>query len=92
VAVLLIGLILVFRHPIDTYVLAQFIGTMLLLQVGAFYLLLKRQDLWAGILFAFSTIPPTISAPLAIFILIIYAARGRWRGLATFLIVLLSKR
>lgn len=88
VGILALGCLLLFRHPINTFVLAQFTGTILLLNILAAKLLLDRHDILAGILLACSTIPPTIAAPLALAILLAYALRGRWQGLAAFLVSL----
>ncbi len=81
---LLIGFGLVFRYPVNLYLVAQFTGIMLLLISLALILLLRQRDVAAGILFALATIPPTIAAPLALIVLGAYALHGRWRGLLAF--------
>lgn len=88
-AALLIGLLLVFRYPINLFIVAQFIGTMVLLISLAGLLLFHGRDGWAGVLLALATIPPTVAAPLALLILGGYALRGRPRGLLTFVATLL---
>jgi hypothetical protein len=86
--VLLLGLSFGFHYPIDMLVLAQFSGTVLLsLSLGVWLLTLKR-DLLAGVIFALATVPPTLGAPLALGILGALALRGRWRGLAAFVVTL----
>lgn len=85
---LILGLVFVFRYPMILFVVGQFTGTMLLLISLGIYLLLRGQDAWAGVMFALSTVPPTISAPLALIILGSYAIMGRWRGLVTFAVTL----
>jgi hypothetical protein len=84
IAVLLIA----FRYPITLYLIAQFTGVIILCITLGVYFLLKRHDLPAGICFAFATLQPTISAPLGGVILLVYALRGRWKGLAAFIITL----
>lgn len=87
-AVLTLGLLFVFRHPINTFVLAQFTGTILLAQSLAAWLLINRRDGWAGVILACSTVPPTIAAPLALVILLVHVLVGRWRGMVAFLLTL----
>jgi len=85
---LLLGLIFGFHYPIDMLVLAQFSGTVLLAVSLGTWLLTLHRDIYAGIIFALATVPPTIGAPLALGILGAMALRGRWRGLAAFLLTM----
>ncbi|RMF77286.1 MAG: DUF2029 domain-containing protein [Chloroflexi bacterium] len=82
--VLLISLLFIFRYPMDLFILGQFTGTIVLFLTVGVWLLLRKQDGWAGVALAASTVPPTISAPLAVVLLGGYALRGRWRGLIAF--------
>lgn len=82
------SLLFIFRHPINTFVLAQFTGTILLAQSVAAWLLINRRDGWAGVVLACSTVPPTIAAPLALVILLAHVLVGRWRGIVAFLLTM----
>jgi hypothetical protein len=85
---LLLGLTFGFHYPIDMLVLAQFSGTVLLALSLGIWLLTLRKDVFAGVIFALATVPPTMGAPLALGILGAMALRGRWRGLAAFLVTM----
>ncbi len=87
-AALLVGLVFVFRYPINTYLVGQFTGSMVLLISLAMGLLRQKRDTLAGVALAFSTVPPNIALPLAMLLLVGYGLRGRWRALAAFLGVL----
>lgn len=84
----LIGLTIVFRYPLNLFLVGQFTGGMLLLLSLAVWLLLSKHDVLAGVVFALSTVPPTVAAPLALIILGGFALGGRWRGLIAFLVVM----
>jgi hypothetical protein len=86
--VLIAIVLFAFRYPITLYLIAQFTGVIILCITLGIYFLLRRRDVLAGIFFAFATIQPTISAPLAGVILLAYGLRGRWKGLAAFLVTL----
>jgi Glycosyltransferase family 87 len=86
--ILTLGFLLVFRHSINLFVLAQFTGTILLMVSLAVWLLLNGHDRWAGVVLACSTIPPTIAAPLSLALLMAYALRGRVQGLVAFIITI----
>lgn len=86
--ILTLGFLLVFRHSINLFVLAQFTGTILLMVSLAVWLLLNGHDRWAGIILACSTIPPTIAAPLSLALLMAYALRGRFQGLLAFILTI----
>ncbi len=86
--VLTLGFLLVFRHSINLFVLAQFTGTILLMFSLAVLLLLNGHDRWAGVVLACSTIPPTIAVPLGLALLVAYALRGRFQGLMAFIITI----
>jgi hypothetical protein len=86
--ILIAVLLLAFRYPITLYLIAQFTGVIIFCITLAVYFLQKRRDVLAGAFFAFATIQPTISAPLAGVVLLAYALRGRWKGLAAFVVTL----
>jgi hypothetical protein len=86
--ILIISFTFVFRYPMILYIVVQFVGSMMLIFSLSTLLLLNGKDIWAGILLAFATIPPTMGAPIAGAILGVYCLRGRWKGLAAFTIVL----
>lgn len=81
-------LLAAFRYPITLYLIAQFTGVIILCVTLGIYFLLKQRDVMAGVFFAFATIQPTISAPLAGVILLAYGLRGHWKGLAAFILTL----
>lgn len=86
---LIIGLVFVFHYPMDTFVLGQFSGTVLLsISLGTFFLL-QRRDVAAGIAFVFATVPPTTGGPIVIAIFGLYLLKGRWRALLTFVLIML---
>ena len=70
-------------------ILAQFSGTVLLAFSLGLWLLMGRRDVLAGVIFALAMVPPTVGAPLAGVMLGAYALRGRWRGLAAFVVTML---
>ncbi|MEO8610485.1 MAG: glycosyltransferase family 87 protein [Chloroflexota bacterium] len=85
---LLLGLTFGFHYPIDMLVLAQFSGTVLLATSLGVWLLTLKRDIAAGIIFVLATVPPTVGGTLALGILAAFALRGRWRGLAAFIVTL----
>lgn len=85
---MLLGLAFIFRYPINLFLIAQFTGTMLLLQTLAALWLLRGREIPAGAALAVSTVPPTIAAPVAALLLGGFALRGRWRGLLAFIVIL----
>jgi hypothetical protein len=85
---MLVGIVLVFRFPINNYLVANFTGSMLLFISLALLALREKRDTLAGVLFAIATVPPTVSVPLAMLILGAYALSGRWRGLLSFIATL----
>lgn len=86
VALLILGLTFAFHYPMDAYILGQFSPIILLgISLGILLFTLGK-DTAAGIAFALATIPPTVGAPIALLILGIYVLRGRWRGLAAFIV------
>ncbi|HLU09924.1 MAG TPA: glycosyltransferase family 87 protein [Oceanobacillus sp.] len=85
---LIAAVVVAFRYPITLYLIAQFTGVIILCITLGVYFLQKQCDVFAGIFFAFATIQPTISAPLAGALLIGYALRGRWKGLVAFVVAL----
>ncbi len=87
--VLILGLVFAFHYPIDTFVLGQFSGTVLLgISLGV-WLLARGQDTYAGLVFVLATVPPTVGAPIAGIILFVFALHGRWHGLAAFMTAML---
>jgi hypothetical protein len=85
---LLLGLTFGFHYPIDMLVLAQFSGSVLLaISLGVWLLTLKR-DIAAGVILVLAAVPPTVGGTLALGILVAFALRGRWRGLAAFIVTL----
>jgi hypothetical protein len=87
--VMILGFTFAFHYPMDTLILAQFSGTVLLAISLSVWLLVNKRDWLAGVIFALATVPPTIGAPLAVAILGAYVLRGRWRGLAAFIVTML---
>jgi hypothetical protein len=86
---MLISVLLVaFRYPFTLYLIAQFTGVIILFLTLGIYFLMKKHDIAAGTAFAVATLQPTISAPLAAVILLLYALRGRQQGLAAFSVTL----
>lgn len=81
---LIVGLVLVFRYPINLYLVGQFTGTILLGFSLAVALLQRRRDAAAGLVLALAAVPPTIAVPLALLLLVGCAVQGRWRGLLAF--------
>jgi hypothetical protein len=86
---MILGFTFGFHYAMDMLILAQFSGVVLLACSLGVWLLVGKRDILAGVIFAFATVPPTIGALLAGFILGAYALRGRWRGLAAFVISML---
>jgi len=87
-AVLVIGFGLIFRYPINMYVVGQFIGTILLGMTAAYALLQAKRDVWAGVVLAITAMPPQVGIAAAGILLGGYALRGRWRGLIAFAAVI----
>ena len=81
---LMFGLVFVFRYPINLFIIGQFTGLMLVMISLGILLLLQGRDVLAGIAFALSTMPPTISVPFALIVLGGYSLKGRWKGLLGF--------
>ncbi len=90
IGLILFGLLFVFRFPMDTFVLGQFSGTVLLAVSLGFLLLLQGKDWWAGVVLSLAMVPPTIGGPLALSILVAFGLRGRWRGLMSFLAMIVA--
>jgi hypothetical protein len=86
---LIVGLVLVYRYPINLYIVGQFVGTALLGFSLAVFLLQQKRDVSAGIVLAVTAVPPTIAIPLAVLLLGGFVLRGRWRGAASFVATLL---
>lgn len=87
-ALLVIGLIFVYRYPVLSYLWGQFTGGIVFLVSLAIWLLQGRRDAWAGVALALATVPPSISGPLAVLLLGVLLLMGRWRGTAAFVAVL----
>lgn len=88
---LILGLGIVFRYPINLYIVGQFTGTILLGFSLALWLLLQPQKRWhavAGVVLALTAVPPTIAGPLALLLLAGAVLLGRPRGLIAFVGVL----
>ena len=85
---LIVGLVLIFRYPVNLYLLGQFTGTILFGFSLSVYLLIRRRDIAAGIVLALTAIPPTIAAPMALILLVGHGLNGRWRALAAFSITM----
>jgi hypothetical protein len=85
-ALLLLGFVLVFRYPMVTYVLGQFVGTLLFSVSLAIYLLQRRQHTWAGVVLIFSMMPPSYSAVLVCLLLGAEVVRGHWHGILSFVV------
>jgi hypothetical protein len=83
-AALILGFGLLFRYPINLFVVGQFTGTVLLGLTGAYVLLQAQRDAAAGALLAVTAMPPQIAVPAALLLLGGYALIGRWRGLIAF--------
>lgn len=86
---LILGLTFAFHYPIDTFILGQFSGTVLLgISLGC-WLLAQKRDILAGIIMALlATTPPTVGGILALAILGGYALTGRWSSLLIFILTL----
>ncbi|MCA0458924.1 MAG: DUF2029 domain-containing protein [Chloroflexi bacterium] len=85
---LVIGFLFVFHYPLDTFALGQFSGTVLLgISLGVWFLM-QRNDIAAGAAFVIATVPPTIGGPIVLAIMGAFALRGRWRALATFIMIM----
>lgn len=87
-AALTIGLGILFRYPMNMFVVGQFTGTVLLGLTGAYALLQAKRDSAAGALLALTAMPPQIAIPAALLLLGGYALIGRWRGLIAFGVVI----
>jgi len=87
-ALLVLGLTIAFRYPINTYLVAQFIGTMMLGFVIVIWLLMQRRDVAAGFVCALLTFSPTIAVPLSLILLAVYAWQRRPRALIVFIATL----
>jgi len=85
---LIVGLVLVFRYPINLYIVGQFTGTILFGFSLAVWLLQRKRDLAAGILLALTAIPPTIAIPLALVLVGSFVLIGRPRALIGFVVTL----
>ena len=83
------ALVVVFRYPMNAYVLGQFTGIVFLLISLAVLALKNRYDILAGILLALATNPPTIAFGIAALVLCAYAFHRRRRGLASFGVTLI---
>jgi hypothetical protein len=82
------GLTFAFRYPMNVYILGQFPGLMTLTLSLGVLLLVSGYDVLAGIIFVLATMPPTTGGTLAGLILGALFLRGRWRGLAAFVVTL----
>lgn len=87
--VLIVGLLLVFRYPINLYIVGQFTGTILLGISLGIWLWGRGNDSAAGVTLALTAMPPTIAVPLALLLLGGYALIGRPRALVAFLVTLI---
>ena len=81
---LIVGLVLIFRYPVNLYLVGQFTGTILLGFSLSIYLLMHKHDILAGVVLALTAVPPTIAIPLALLLLFGYALHRRWRALLAF--------
>lgn len=86
--VLIVGLVIVFRYPINLYIVGQFTGTILFGLSLALWLFQQRRDTTAGLLLALTAMPPTIAIPLALVVLGGFALVGRPRALIAFVAAL----
>lgn len=87
-ALLVIGMIFVFRYPVLSYVWGQFTGGIVFLVSLSVWLMQRRRDAWAGAALAFAAVPPSVSGPLALLLLGVWLLAGRWRAAAAFVAVL----
>lgn len=87
-AALIIGLGIVFRYPMNLYIVGQFTGTILLGYSLALWLIQRRREASAGIILALTAIPPTIAIPLALLLLTGCLVMGRPRALIAFMVTL----
>ena len=84
-AALIVGLCIVFRYPINLYIVGQFTGTILLGFSLALLLLQRQRDALAGVVLALAAMPPTIAIPLALLVMGGCALLGRFRALVAFI-------
>lgn len=83
-------LALTWRYAITIFLNAQFNALLLVFYSAGLALLARRRDRWAGGVMAVSALQPTLMAPIGLLQLGGLALRGRWRGLAAWLGVLLA--
>jgi len=81
---LLLGLVFIFRYPMISYVLGQFVGTMLLSVSVGIWCLQNNKPGWAGVAFVFAMMPPSFGAPLVVLLLLREVLYGRWRTAIVF--------
>jgi hypothetical protein len=88
VVMLVLAVVFGFRYPMVAFSIGQFTGSMVLLLSLAVLALRDKHDLWAGAALALATMPPTITGPVGLLIMVAYALCGRPRGLLGFIATL----
>ena len=83
-------LALTFRYSLTIFLNAQFNSLLLAIYSAGLLLLARRRDSWGGGVIALSALQPTLMGPLGFLQLAGLAVRGRWRGLAVWIGVLLA--